>query len=126
MPKKKEPTVFDTLPIEEWLGYIEKHGNTDDEKRKLKVQARRSLRVDNMAAYILKYDNTPTAKSAFKTASLYTAKDADGNILTDENNNVVERNSVINAASYFVKNYIPELAVGEKKKERVFDVIANW
>lgn len=126
MPKKKEQTVFDTLPIEKWLEFIEKDGNTDDEKRKLKVQARRSLTVDNMAAYILKHDNKPAAKKAFKDAAIYTAKDKDGNVLTDDDGNIIERKSVINAASYFVDQYIPELKVGEKKKASAFDAIADW
>lgn len=126
MSKKKEKTVFDELPIDEWLDYIEKNGKNDDEKREMKVKARRSLTVENMAAYILKYDNKPASKKAFKDAAIYTATDEDGNVITDENNNIVERKSVISAASYFVKNYIPELAVETKKKANAFDAIADW
>lgn len=126
MAKKKEKTVFDDMPIKDWLAYIEKNAKDDDEKRELKVKARRSLTVENMAAYIVKNDNTAEAKKAFKEAAIYIAKDEDGNILTDDNNNVIERNSVINAASYFVKKYIPDLAVEAKKKERAFDAIADW
>lgn len=124
--KKKEKTVFDDMPIKDWLAYIEKNAKDDDEKRELKVKARRSLTVENMAAYIVENDNTAKAKKAFKEAAIYIAKDEDGNILTDDNNNVIERKSVINAASYFVKNYIPDLAVEAKKKESAFDAIADW
>ena len=126
MAKKKAPSVFDTMAIDEWLDYIEKNGKTDDEKRELKVSARRSLTVENMAAYISKHDNKPAAKKAFKNAALYTAKDKDGNVLVDDDGNIVERMSVINAASYFVEQYIPELKVGEKKKASAFDIIADW
>lgn len=123
--KEKEKTVFDEMPVDEWLSYIDKTAKTEDEKRDLKVKARRSLTVDNMAAYILKHDNTKAAKKAFKDAATYTAKDKDGNVLVDDDDNIVERKSVINAASYFVKKYIPELAV-EAKKKGAFDVIADW
>ena len=124
--KEKVKTVFDDMPVENWLAYIEENAKDEDEKREMKVKARRSLTVENMAAYIVKYDNTKAAKKAFKNAAIYTAKDKDGNVLTDEDNNIVERKSVINAASYFVKKYIPDLEVGEKKKESAFDAIADW
>lgn len=123
--KEKEKTVFDEMPVDEWLSYIDKTAKTEDEKRDLKVKARRSLTVDNMAAYILKHDNTKAAKKAFKDAATYTAKDEDGNVLVDDDGNIVERKSVINAASYFVKKYIPELIV-EAKKKGAFDAIADW
>lgn len=124
--KAKEKTVFDEMPIDEWMTYIEKKAKDDDEARELKVKARRSLTVENMAAYILKNDNTKAAKKAFKDAAIYTVKDENGNPLTDENNNVIEKKSVINAASYFVDKYIPDLKVGEKKKASAFDAIADW
>lgn len=124
--KEKEKTVFDELPIDEWLSYIDKTAKDEDEKRDLKVKARRSLTVENMAAYIVKNDNTKAAKKAFKDAATYTAKDKDGNVLVDDDDNIVERKSVINAASYFVKKYIPELAVEAKKKASAFDAIADW
>lgn len=124
--KAKEKTVFDDMPIKEWLAYIEKNTKDEDEKREMKVKARRSLTVENMAAYIMEYDNTKAAKKAFKDAAIYTAKDENGNVLTDENDNIVERKSVINAASYFVKKYIPDLAVEAKKKASAFDAIADW
>lgn len=123
--KEKEKTVFDEMPVDEWLSYIDKTAESEDEKRDLKVKARRSLTVENMAAYIVKHDNTKAAKKAFKDAATYTAKDSDGNVLVDDDNNIVERKSVINAASYFVKKYIPELAV-EAKKKGAFDAIADW
>ena len=123
--KEKEKTVFDEMPVDEWLSYIDKTAKTDDEKRELKVKARRSLTVENMAAYILAHDNTKAAKKAFKDAATYTAKDENGNVLVDDDDNIVERKSVINAASYFVKKYIPELAV-EAKKKGAFDAIADW
>ena len=124
--KEKEKTVFDEMPIDKWLAYIDKNAKNEDEKREMKVKARRSLTVENMAAYILAHDNRDEAKKAFKTASLYTAKDENGNILTDDNDNIIERKSVINAASYFVKTYIPDLAVEAKKKASAFDAIADW
>ena len=124
--KEKEKTVFDDMPIDEWLAYIEENAKDEDEKREMKVKARRSLTVENMAAYILVHDNTKAAKKAFKDAAIYTAKDKDGNVLTDDENNIVERKSVINAASYFVKKYVPELAVEAKKKASAFDAIADW
>lgn len=124
--KAKEKTVFDEMPIKDWLAYIEKNAKDEDEKREMKVKARRSLTVENMAAYIMENDNTKAAKKAFKNAAIYTAKDENGNVLTDENDNIVERKSVINAASYFVKTYIPDLAVEAKKKASAFDAIADW
>ena len=124
--KAKEKTVFDEMPIDEWMTYIEKKAKDDEEARELKVKARRSLTVENMAAHILKYDNKPAAKKAFKDAAIYTAKDEDGNVLTDDDGNIIERKSVINAASYFVEHYIPDLKVGEKKKASAFDAIADW
>ena len=124
--KEKEKTVFDEMPVDEWLSYIDKTAKTEDEKRDLKVKARRSLTVEKMAAYIVKHDNTKAAKKAFKDAAIYTAKDENGNVLTDEDDNIVERKSVINAASYFVKKYIPDLAVEAKKKASAFDAIADW
>ena len=124
--KVKEKTVFDDMPIEDWLAYIEENAKDEEEKREMKVKARRSLTVENMAAYIVAHDNTKAAKKAFKDAAIYTAKDKDGNVLTDEEDNIVERKSVINAASYFVKKYIPELAVEAKKKASAFDAIADW
>ena len=124
--KVKEKTVFDDMPIENWLAYIEENAKDDDEKREMKVKARRSLTVENMAAYIVAHDNTKAAKKAFKEAAIYTVKDVDGNVLTDDDDNIVERKSVINAASYFVKKYIPDLAVEAKKKSSAFDAIADW
>lgn len=124
--KAKEKTVFDDMPIKDWLAYIEKNAKDEDEKREMKVKARRSLTVENMAAYIMENDNTKAAKKAFKDAAIYTAKDKNGNVLTDEDDNIVERKSVINAASYFVKKYIPDLAVEAKKKASAFDAIADW
>lgn len=124
--KKKEKTVFDELPIDEWLSYIDKTAKDEDEKRELKVKARRCLTVENMAAYIVKHDNKPAAKKAFKEAAIYIAKDENDNPLVDDNGNIVERKSVINAASYFVANYIPDLKVEEKKKASAFDAIADW
>lgn len=124
--KEKEKTVFDEMPIDGWLAYIEKNAKDEDEKRELKVKARRSLTVENMAAYIVANDNTTASKKAFKEAAIYQAKDKDGNPLIDENNNIVERKSVINAASYFVDKYIPELKVEAKKKSSAFDAIADW
>lgn len=124
--KAREKNVFDEMPIDGWLSYIDKTAKDEDEKRELKVKARRSLTVKNMKAYIEKNDNKPAAKSAFKEAAIYTAKDKDGNILTDDDGNIIERRSVINAASYFIEHYIPELKVGEKKKESAFDAIADW
>ena len=124
--KEKEKTVFDDMPIEDWLAYIEETAKDEDEKRELKVKARRSLTVENMAAYIVKNDNTKAAKKAFKEAAIYNAKDKDGNVMVDDNDNIIERKSVINAASYFVKKYIPELAVEAKKKASAFDLIADW
>lgn len=124
--KKKEKSIFDTLPIDEWLAYIEKNGSTDDEKREMKVKARRCLTVENMKDYIIKYDNNPEAKKAFKESAIYTAKDKDDNVLVDDDGSIIERKSVINAASYFVEHYIPDLKVGEKKKESAFDAIADW
>lgn len=124
--KVKEKTVFDDMPIKDWLAYIEKNAKDEDEKREMKVKARRSLTVENMAAYIMENDNTKAAKKAFKDAAIYTAKDENGNVLTDEDDNIVERKSVINAASYFVKKYIPDLAVEAKKKASAFDAIADW
>ena len=124
--KVKEKTVFDDMPIENWLAYIDENAKDDNEKRTMKVKARRSLTVENMAAYILAHDNTKAAKKAFKEAAIYTAKDENGNFLTDDNDNIVERKSVINAASYFVKKYIPDLEVEAKKKASAFDAIADW
>lgn len=124
--KAKEKTVFDDMPIKDWLAYIEKNAKDENEKREMKVKARRSLTVENMAAYIMENDNTKAAKKAFKDAAIYTAKDKNGNVLTDEDDNIVERKSVINAASYFVKKYIPDLAVEAKKKASAFDAIADW
>lgn len=124
--KAKEKTVFDEMPIDEWMGYIEKKAKDADEARELKVKARRSLTVENMAAYILKNDDKPAAKKAFKEAAIYTAKDADGNVLTDDDGNIIEHKSVINAASYFVDKYIPDLKVGKKEKASAFDMIADW
>ena len=124
--KAREKNVFDEMPIDGWLSYIDKTAKDEDEKRELKVKARRSLTVENMKAYIEKNDNKPAAKKAFKDAAIYTAKDAEGNILTDDDGNIIERKSVINAASYFVEKYIPELKVGEKKKASAFDAIADW
>ena len=124
--KVKEKTVFDDMPIEKWLAYIEENAKDEEEKREMKVKARRSLTVDNMADYILVHDNTKAAKKAFKDAAIYTAKDENGNVLVDDNDNIVERKSVINAASYFVKKYIPDLAVEAKKKASAFDAIADW
>ena len=124
--KVKEKTVFDDMPIENWLAYIEENAKNEEEERELKVKARRSLTVENMAAYIVANDNTKTAKKAFKDAAIYTVKDKDGNVLVDDDNNIVERKSVINAASYFVRKYIPELAVEAKKKASAFDAIADW
>ena len=119
MAKKENKSVFDDMPIDEWLAYIEKNGKDEDEKREMKVEARRSLTVLNMVKYNKKYDNTKEAKRAFKTAATYTAKNKD-NEKTDD------RLSVINAASYFVKKYIPELEVEAKKKARAFDIIKDW
>lgn len=124
--KAREKNVFDEMPIDGWLSYIDKTAKDEDEKRELKVKARRSLTVENMKAYIEKNDNKPAAKRAFKDAAIYTAKDKDGNILTDDDGNIIERRSVINAASYFIEHYIPELKVGEKKKANAFDAIADW
>ncbi len=124
--KVKEKTVFDDMPIEKWLAYIEENAKDEEEKREMKVKARRSLTVDNMADYIVAHDNTKAAKKAFKEAAIYTAKDEHGNVLVDDNDNIVERKSVINAASYFVKKYIPDLAVEAKKKASAFDAIADW
>ena len=124
--KAKEKTVFDDMPIKDWLAYIEKNAKDENEKREMKVKARRSLTVENMAAYIMENDNTKAAKKAFKDAATYTAKDKDGNVLVDDDDNIVERKSVINAASYFVKKYIPDLAVEAKKKASAFDAIADW
>ena len=124
--KQREKTVFDEMPVEEWIAYIDKTAKNEDEKREMKVKARRSLTVKNMSDYILKHDNKPAAKKAFKEASIYTAKDKNGNVLVDDDGNIVERKSVINAASYFVKKYIPELEVETKKKASAFDAIADW
>ena len=124
--KQKTSSVFDGMPIDEWANYIEKNAKDEDEKRELKVKAKRSLTVENMAAYIIKHDNTKAAKKAFKDASNYTAKDKDGNVLIDDNDNVIERKSVINAASYFVNKYLPDFKVEGKKKKSAFDIIADW
>ena len=78
--KVKEKTVFDDMPIKDWLAYIEKNAKDEDEKREMKVKARRSLTVENMAAYIMENDNTKAAKKAFKDAAIYTAKDENGNV----------------------------------------------
>jgi len=124
--KAKEKTVFDDMPIEKWLAYIEENTINEEEKRELKVKARRSLTVENMAAYIVAHDNTTKAKRAFKNASIYTVKDENDNPVVDDDDNIIERKSVINAASYFVKTYIPDLAVEAKKKASAFDIIADW
>lgn len=123
---KKETSVFDEMPIDEWADYIEKNAKDEDEKRKLKVKAKRSLTVENMAAYIIKHDNTKKAKTDFKNSAIYQVKDEDGNFLTDEKNNIIERNSVINAASYFVDKYLPDFKLETKKKKSAFDIIADW
>lgn len=124
--KAKEKTVFDGMPIDEWMSYIEKNAKDEDEKREMKVKARRSLTVENMAAYIVAHDNTKAAKRAFRDAAIYIAKDESGNPLTNSNDEVIEKKSVISAASYFVEQYIPELKVEDKKKASAFDIIADW
>ena len=124
--KQKTSSVFDEMPIDEWADYIEKNAKDEDEKRELKVKAKRSLTVENMADYIIKHDNTKKAKTDFKNSAIYQAKDENGNLLIDEKNNIIERKSVINAASYFVNKYLPDFKVESKKKKSAFDIIADW
>jgi hypothetical protein len=135
MPKKetvKKEVVetnenpFASMPIDNWMNYIEENGNDEEETRKLKVLARRSLTVDNMKAYILKNDNTAEAKHKFKEASFYTVKDENDNPIIDKDGKIVQRQSLPNAASYFVNTYLPDIAVETKKKASAFDAIADW
>ena len=126
--KEKAITLFDKEPIENWLGIIKKEAGKDEKKeRELKVAAKKSLTVKNMAEYILKYDNTPEAKAAFKAASYTPKKDKKtGEVEVDEDGNVVEVQSVIKAATYFIDKYIPDLKLPELPKETKFDLIADW
>ena len=126
--KEKEITLFDNAPIDTWVAIIKKEAGKDEQKeRALKVAAKKSLTVKNMAEYILKHDNTPEAKAAFKAASYTPKKDKNTKqIEVDENGNVIEVQSVIKAASYFIDKYIPELKLPELPKETKFDLIADW
>ena len=126
--KEKEITLFDNAPIDTWVAIIKKEAGKDEQKeRALKVAAKKSLTVKNMAEYILKHDNTPEAKAAFKAASYTPKKDKNTKqIEVDENGNVIEVQSVIKAATYFIDKYIPELKLPELPKETKFDLIADW
>lgn len=126
--KEKAITLFDDQPIDNWLAIIKKEAGKDEKKeRALKVAAKKSLTVKNMAEYIMKHDNTPEAKAAFKAASYTPKKDKKtGEVELDENDNVVEVQSVIKAATYFIDKYIPDLKLPELPKETKFDLIADW
>lgn len=126
--KEKEITLFDNAPIDTWLAIIKKEAGKDEQKeRALKVAAKKSLTVKNMAEYIMAHDNTPEAKAAFKAASYTPKKDKNTKqIEVDENGNVIEVQSVIKAATYFIDKYIPELKLPELPKETKFDLIADW
>lgn len=126
--KEKEITLFDNAPIDTWVAIIKKEAGKDEQKeRALKVAAKKSLTVKNMAEYIMAHDNTPEAKAAFKAASYTPKKDKNTKqIEVDENGNVIEVQSVIKAATYFIDKYIPELKLPELPKETKFDLIADW
>ena len=119
---------FASMPIDDWMDYI--NNANSEEQRELKVLARRSLTVENMKAYILKNDNTVEAKKAFKEHTYYQVKDENGNpvvIKNEKGESIIKmRQSLPNAASYFVKTYIQDLAVESKKKASAFDAIADW
>ena len=142
--KAKEPfeknalSYFAQNPIDKWEVYIDAKSKNEDEKRALKLYAKRSLNIDNMKAYIDAHDNTKEAKDAFKanTWGVQYCKDAngkfeldnDGNkiIALDDNHNPIMKQSIVYAVSYFIETYAPYLKVEAKVKETQFSKLDNW
>jgi hypothetical protein len=121
--EKKDPyiSLFENQKIDSWLEIIKNEAAGDEEKeRALKVSARRALTVKNMSAYIVEHDDTPEAKRAFRDSTFT------GGTKTLKNGKEVPIQNVNKAASYFIKNYMPDLFVEDKPRENAFDAIADW
>ena len=122
--KDQNMKLFENQKIDSWLEIINNEAAGDKNKeRELKVSARRSLTVKNMSKYIL--ENTPAdkldeAKRTFKAITFT------GGTKTLKNGQVVPIQNVNKAASYFLKEYMPELRVEEKPRESAFDFIKDW
>ena len=107
--------AFREMPIDQWEEYINKES---DEKKivKLKTIARLSLKIENMAAYILAHDNTAEAKREFKKHAIGTIEHKDK---TTE-----DKQMVAFARDYFIGKYLPVLKV--EKKGKAFDLVKDW
>lgn len=141
--------AFKEMPIEQWEEYIDTNAPASNEakNRQYRVCAKKALTVDNMVAYIKKFDNTAKAKKAFKEGS-YGVQYQKKTVMTkngkskkdfvlddnrnkipvlDEDGNEVKEQSIVYAVDYFTTHYLDGLLVIEEKaKKNAFDAIKNW
>ena len=133
--------AFAGMPIENWLPFIEANAKNDDEKRAYKVIARRSLNYDNMMNYIDKFAKKPEEEQqAFYDSSWGPKwlKDNDGKFITeadgktripdtDEEGKVIEIQSTVLAAKYFIETYLDGLKLEElPAKAKATDAFKRW
>lgn len=139
--EEKAYSAFKSMAIDEWIDFIKKNAKNEDETRKYKVIARRSLNIDNMKAYIEAHDNTKKAKADFKAATwgVKYLKDPDTKkfilspkgekliAVDDKTGEPIKVQSIVYAIEYFINQYIPELKLEElPATSKAFDAIADW
>lgn len=145
---KKERTPFEDaaykafagMPIEKWLPFIEANAKDDKETRAYKVIARRSLNYENMMDYIDKFAKNPEEEQqAFYDNSWGPkwVKDENGKFMTEadgktkipekKDGKVIEIQSTVLAAKYFVETYLDGLKLEEKApKAKATDAFKRW
>lgn len=137
--------IFKGMPIDKWSAYID--ANAGEERRLYRVCAKRALSLENMKAYIVAHDNTKEARKKFKdstwgiqyvkvevpTNNGETKKvfklDSKGEKvpMVDEKGEVVKKQSIVYAVSYFTKTYLDGLLLIEKEeKEPAFASLEDW
>jgi len=138
-------SIFKGMPIDKWPAYID--ANAGEERRLYRVCAKRALSLANMKAYIAAHDNTEAAKQEFKDntwgiqyvkvevsngkggTKKEIKKDDKGNPIPmiNENGEVVKKQSIVYAVSYFTKKYLDGLLVIEKEdKVPAFASLEDW
>lgn len=132
--------AFSGMPIEKWLPFIEANAKDDKETRAYKVIARRSLNYENMMDYIDKFAKKPEEEQqAFYDSSWGPKwlKDENGKYMTEadgetkipviENGKIVEIQSTVLAANYFIDTYMSGLKLEEQPaKAKATDAFKRW